>query len=183
MTRRAPVALTAVLLAFAGCGIELQEQPVAIDSAALPPETAPAEAVEDEPAGTVLFLVAGDRLHAVERPQQPSLMATITALLEGPRETETAIGLRSAIPAGTRLLGSALTGRIVRLDLSEEFTSVVGEEHLLALAQLVHTATAATGRDRVQIAIEGEAVAVARGDGQLTTDPVGPEDYRSLSPP
>ncbi|MBW3614745.1 MAG: GerMN domain-containing protein [Actinobacteria bacterium] len=184
MHRRFLVVIALVALG-GGCGIPDDEGPVALDAAQLPPDPVPAEAGaggEDDVERSVLYLVAGERLQPVQRPAQPSLAATLDALLEGPRETEAALGLRTAIPAGTRVLGVTLDGTTLRVDLSEEFISIVGEEHLLALAQLVYTAAAASPVDQVQVAIEGEAVAVAKGDGQLTSEPVRPADYDALAP-
>lgn len=180
------ITVLAVVAVGGACGIPDDEGPVALDGAHLPPEPVPAEADDatgDDDEGSVLYLVAGERLQPVQRPSQPDLTATLVALLEGPRGTEAALGLRTAIPAGTRILGVTLNGGAVRVDLSKEFVSIVGEEHLLALAQVVYTAAEASAVDQVQIAIEGEAVAVARDDGQLTSGPVGPSDYDALAPP
>lgn len=183
MSARRMIALLTIGLLSAACGIRDQERPVALGDAGLPPETAPPEAQSDEVEGTSLFLVEGDRLRQVQRPPQPDLASAMATLLEGPRETEATAGLRSAIPAGTRLLGSSIEGDEVRLDLSQEFTSIVGEQYILAVAQVVYTATEVTGVERVHIAIAGEPATLARADGQLTAGPVGREDYASLAPP
>lgn len=177
------IASLSVVCLLPACGIRDQERPVPLSNADLPPETAPAEAETDEVEGTSLFLVEGDRLRRVQRPPQPSLAAAITTLLAGPRETEASAGLRSAIPAGTTLLGTSIQDGEVRLDLSEEFTSIVGEQYLLAVAQVVYTATEITGLGRVNISIAGEPATLARDDGQLTAGSVGREDYASLAPP
>lgn len=181
--------LGAVLLAFVallatGCGIESQPDPVAVDGAALPAERVAAEDADpaSAPDATLVYLVNGDRLQPVSRSERDTVAGALTALLEGPRDTETAFGLRSAVPAGTRLLGATVQGGVARIDLSQEFTTIVGEEYLLALAQIVFTAVDTDSADAVTIAIEGQLVPVARADGQLSTGPVTRADYQPLAP-
>lgn len=182
--RRAAVLAVAAALTAGACGIEPQERPVVVESAALPAEQVAAEENDPDPAPdpTLVYLVNGERLQPVQRSSAGTVGEALAALLAGPRDTETAFGLRSAIPAGTRLLGTSLDGDILQIDLSEEFTSIVGEEYLLALAQLVFTAVDAGPAEAVTIAIEGEQVPVARADGQLSTGAVGPLDYAPLAP-
>lgn len=171
-------------LAVTGCGIEPQASPVVVDAAALPAERVAAEEDDPVPAPdpTLVYLVNGDRLQAVARSERDTVADALVALLEGPRDTETAFGLRSAIPAGTTLLGATIQGDEVRVDLSQEFTTIVGEEYLLALAQIVFTAVDAGPADAVTIAIEGQQVPIARADGQLSTGAVTPSDYGPLAP-
>jgi spore germination protein GerM len=161
----------------------MEDNAVPLDAAQLPSESVPAEpgATADERA--FVYLVSGERLQAVPRPAQPSLRAVVEVLLEGPRETEAETGLRSAVPAGTALLGMTDDNGVIRVDLSAEFKGVIGEEHLLALAQLVYTVAGASSADLVAISIEGVSVPVARDDGEITDDPVGPGDYDELAPP
>ena len=171
------------VLAGPACSISAQDHPVPLEAAELPVEPIPEEPAEGLEGGGAVFLVADGRLQRVSRRVGGSVAAALDSLLEGPRETEVARGLRSAIPAGTALLGLRIDGDLIRVDLSEEFTAIVGEEALLALAQLVYTVTGATSADRVVIWIEGESVPVARGDGEITSRPIGRHDYDELAPP
>lgn len=172
-----------LLVLGAACGIDAEPRAVTVAGASLPPEQAPAEANEEEaPDPALVYLVNGERLQPVQRARRATVASAIASLLEGPRDTEARYGLRSAIPAGTQLLGTTIAGGEIQVDLSEEFTSVVGEEHLLALAQLVFTATETGLVDRVSIAIEGTVVPVSRADGQLSTGAVTTEDYAPLAP-
>ena len=173
----------AALAATAACGIEPERRAVVVEGAALPADEAPAEAADEEaPDATLVYLVSGDGLQAVQRARRPTVAAALAALLEGPRATEVAAGLRSAIPAGTTLLGATIVAGEIRVDLSEEFTTIVGEEHHLALAQVVFTATETGLVERVSIAIEGTVVPLSRADGQLSTGPVTKADYAPLAP-
>lgn len=182
--RRPPALAVALVVALAStsCGIRGESSPTRLEGIALPAEAVPAEAVpEEEGPSTAVFFVRGEGLAAVERSTVPTLALAVRGLLEGPRETETAGGLRSAIPAGTRLRSASLVGGRATIDLSENFSSVVGPEQVLAVAQLVYTATALPGALEVRLEIEGEAIDAARGDGSLSTDPVRREDYPDLA--
>lgn len=186
MPRRLSVAGAALIglmiLAGSGCGIRDEARPHVLRDAALPIERVPAEAAPEE-AGpvTLVFLVGNDRLVPVGRPQQTGVAAAVRLLIAGPRETEVAFGLRSAIPTGTNLLGAEVTDGVAVVDLSEAFTSVVGPEQILATAQLVFTVTAIPGVDAVELAIAGERVDVARGDGTLAAGAVRRADYATLA--
>ena len=183
MTRLTALASVVVLSIATACGQQVDDEATPLDAAELPSESVPAEPVAAADERAFVYLVAGERLQAVPRPAQPSVTAVVQSLLEGPRATEVAAGLRSAIPAGTTLLGLSEDGGVTRVDLSNEFTGVVGEEHILALAQLVNTVVGATSADLVAISIDGVAVPVARDDGEITEGPVGPGDYDELAPP
>ena len=183
MTRLAVLAAVVTLSFAAACGPSVEDEAVPLEAAQLPSESVPAEPGATAEERALVYLVDGDHLRAVPRPVQSSLTEVVRSLLEGPRETEAEAGLRSAVPAGTILLGISEDGGVIRVDLSDEFTGVVGEEHLLALAQLVHTVAGASASDLVTISIDGEAVPVARGDGEITEGPVGPGDYDQLAPP
>jgi spore germination protein GerM len=53
---------------------------------------------------------------------------------------------------------------------------------VLAVAQLVYTATSIPGAIEVRLAIEGHPIDAARGDGSLSNSPVRPSDYPGLAP-
>lgn len=180
MRRRWPALLLAASVLFGACGITIEDEPVTLEGSRLPIDTVPDEPDDGTDGGSVVYLVAGDRLQPVRRSKQASVLATIDVLLEGPRAAEVEAGLRSAIPAGTTVLAVRREDGITRVDLSESFTGIVGEEALLALAQLVFTVSAATSSDGVAFSIEGEPVPVALEDGEVTSDPVRPEDYDDL---
>ena len=60
------------------------------------------------------------------------------------------------------------------------FVEVGGQEQILAVAQVVLTATAVPGVERVRFLLEGEAVEVPRADGTLTSDSLQAADYQGL---
>lgn len=176
--------IVAATLTLSACGVGDESRPTRLDSIALPPEAVPEEPspVAEEGPSTVVFFVQGETLVAVERGVPPTLRDAIRSLLEGPRETEAAIGLRSAIPAGTSVLRMSSGVDTAVLDLSPSFSAVVGPEQVLALAQLVYTATAVPGIVGVEFAINGTRVDVATGDGSLASGAVGRADYPEMGP-
>lgn len=182
MRRRWRALLLVAPVLFGACGIGIEHEPVTLEGSRLPIDAVPDEPDAGTDGGSLVYLVAGDRLQPVPRSKQPSVLATIDVLLDGPRAAEVEAGLRSAIPAGTTVLAVRREGGVTRVDLSESFTTIVGEEALLALAQLVFTvsAAAATSSDGVAFSIEGEPVPVALEDGEVTSEPVRPEDYDDL---
>ena len=174
----------AFLLLLAACGVGEDPGPVRLDDIALTPEVVPREPspVAEEGPTAAVFFVQGETLVAVDRGVPSTVSDAVRSLVEGPRETEAAIGLRTAIPAGTSVLRASTSGGTALLDLSESFSAVVGPEQVLALAQLVYTATAVPGIDGVVFAIDGARVDVATGDGSLASRAVGRSDYPGVAP-
>ncbi|MGH9042953.1 MAG: GerMN domain-containing protein [Acidimicrobiia bacterium] len=128
-----------------------------------------------------IFLVAGSRLIDVPRTTPaPDLVGTLQVLLEGPTAEEISAGTRSAIAPGTRLRSARVEVGTAVIDLSRSFVDVGGEEQILAVAQLVLTATTVPGVERVRLALEGEALEVPRADGTLAPGPLTGADYASL---
>jgi spore germination protein GerM len=82
----------------------------------------------------------------------------------------------------TRLLSVRVQSGVATIDLSGDFAGIGGQEQILALAQLVYTATAAQGVLGVRLSLDSKAVEVPRGDGTLSQEPLGPADYAGLAP-
>ena len=129
-----------------------------------------------------VFLLRNEQLAPRERRLPADLDAgdVISALLVGTQGTENQAGYGTAIPEGTELLGASLDGETLSLDLSEELNAVQGERQMIAIAQMVFTATELAGIDGVRFQIEGESVEVPKGDGTLTSSPVRRADYPDL---
>ncbi len=89
--------------------------------------------------------------------------AILSSLLEG----RMALGLRSPIPAGTKLLSVFVTDGLIIINLSKEFVNNLmgdGEAELVAVYSLVNSLLFnIEGVDGVQILIEGERVPTLRG--------------------
>ena len=81
----------------------------------------------------------------------------VRELLAGPSLAEMTLHYSTAIPEGARLLGYSVAGRVAIVDISA-LPEVQGEsdsEALLALYQIVYTATASGGIDGVQLRVNG----------------------------
>lgn len=99
-------------------------------------------------------------------------------LLEGPNDFEQDVGLTSAIPSGTRLIGVDIDDGVARIDLSDEFESGGGSQSMQArVAQVVYTATQFAQVDRVRILIDGEEVDAIGGEGLVVEEPLAREDF------
>lgn len=175
------------VLAAAGCGIPSDQAPEALPggvvSGALTSPDAPG-GPQATPAQVSVFLVRAGAAVAVARQGTTADLGTaIRALLRGPTAEEVAAGLRTAITPGTRLRSAQVTDGTAVLDLTSAFVEVGGEEQILAVAQVVLTATARPGVERVSIALDGEVVEVPRADGTLAAGPLTAADYAALRDP
>ncbi len=175
----------AVIPVVAGaCSVPDQKAPVSISGADLP---APPSTVAGSPSAPgiqvgVYFVGSNNALVSVPR-SDPSgdLGVAIGDLLAGPTRQEAASGVSSAVPSGTRILNSSLTGGgTAELNFGSALTSVTGHEELLAFAQIVATATSAPGVLRVQVAVEGQPVNAPLPGGTLAQRPVTRADYASV---
>ncbi len=97
---------------------------------------------------------AGARSVAADTPVRNAL----NALFSGPNSIESDIGMLTLIPTGTRVLGIAVDGTTVTVDLSGEFENTIGGTlaETMQIAQVVFTVTQFDGFDRVKFHIDGE---------------------------
>lgn len=174
-----------VLLALwlAGCGVSAQDRalPVARPTAGGGVQTAAPEG--DGPPVTVYF-IRNARLEPVQRGADDRSSQTALQLLAwGPTSGEVASGVRTALarqPLTAQVSEDGSPGTVV-VGTTRDFLGVPGGDQLLAVAQLVWTATEASGIDRVRVTVEGEVVEVPTDRG-LTRDTVTRADYLSVAP-
>ncbi|HVM68583.1 MAG TPA: GerMN domain-containing protein [Gaiellaceae bacterium] len=124
------------------------------------------------PRATIYFL-HGEKLRATEREVAgEGLEGHIAVLFSGPTAIQRAQGLRTAVPAGTRVRRVWIEKGTVTVDVSRRFEAGGGSLSMqLRLAQLVYTATALAGVDRVRLAIDGTVVGSIGGEGLLVGTP------------
>ena len=133
-------------------------------------------AVGATPAGVALshvsvYFLQGEQLARVSRPGTTPLDA-VRQLIAGPTRAETALGFRTYLPAGTRVLSVKVANGIATVDLNERFASGSGAASLLArLSQLVRTLTGLQGAKKVQLLMNGGFV-TARFPGISTSRPI-----------
>lgn len=176
--------LVLLATAVAGCGIPVDSapEPVELEVAAVADAGGP---ILGDLAAVSIYLVRDDSMVNVTRdlPAPPTLEIVFDSLLGAVTEPEQRSGLRTAIPRATEVLAIDEDGGRLQVDLSREFAAVGGEEEILAVAQIVMTATSIEGIELVAFQLEGVPTDVPVANGALSDDPVGAEDYVSLVAP
>ncbi|CAN5845390.1 hypothetical protein BH20ACT4_BH20ACT4_13670 [soil metagenome] len=180
------VAVTGVTALLSACSIQLDEQPRDV-----PVEQRRDLETNDAGAGsstgeTRIFLVAPsestDRrtLRSVLRdiPGDPS--SALRALFQGPNDEEAAANLSTTLPSELQLLSATRIGDILTVDVTGELLNVSGEGSILAVAQIVATASEFDGIDAVRLRVEGEPQTWPGADGKLLTGPLTVYDYAGL---
>jgi spore germination protein GerM len=198
MRRRPPPALfvtLALALALVGCGVPTDDSP-----RALPDDIVPAELVAANPVTTTtsvplgstarvrVFFVGGvdtERLVPVDRTvQAPADVERVLAQLAlGPNREETSRGLRSAILPGTVINSVLVESNIAIVDLAKGHSvSRPGTDFILALAQMVYTATELPGVGGVRFTLDGQRANVPNATGVETAGAVGRGSYAAYAP-
>jgi spore germination protein GerM len=164
---------------FAACGIDTDSEPRDISGNRQQQLAEVGRTNDETPAGgSRIYLVDAAAaqnpvVRAVARETNLEAGALVRALLEGPTVSERARRLRTAIPAGTTLLGVEYDGPgLVTLDLSENILDAAGESLVTAVAQIVYTLGQLDSIDRVRLLVDGETRQWPTGDGTLTGQPL-----------
>jgi hypothetical protein len=85
--------------------------------------------------------------------------AAIRAVFAGPNPPETAAGVGSAVPTGSRLRGISVSGGTATVDVSRAFAAAGDRASVrMRVAQLVYTATQFPAIDHVRLEIAGTVV-------------------------
>ncbi|MBT8217926.1 MAG: hypothetical protein HKN74_07110 [Acidimicrobiia bacterium] len=113
-----------------------------------------------------------------------TLEDTIGELLNGLTPSEVDLGLSTAIPSGTELLGVEVADGVATVDLTGAFEAGGGTFSMQArLAQLVYTVTgfdpAITG---VRLSLNGVPVEVFSNEGLVLDDPMTRDGFQDLLP-
>ena len=120
---------------------------------------------------------------AGRRVQSPAVArGALEGLLGGPDGAETAIGMSTAIPDGTRLLGVSIAGGTATVDLSDDFQDGGGSLSMqLRVAEVVFTLTQFPSVQDVSIRIDGESVTAIGAEGVPATG-LDRSDFRDVTP-
>lgn len=193
--RRHAVAVLLVVGAVAGvggCGLPEDQRPHLVTAEDAPLDLTPTESAADtvpeagEVTVEVFFLnLDQTQLRRARRPvDEVDVAAAIEALLQGPTEEERD-ELSHAIPPAVELLSAVVADDgLVTLDLAPAgeggILSVQSDAQARAFAQLVYTATAVPGVERVRFLVEGQPVDAPNDEAALAE--VTEADYASLSP-
>lgn len=183
--------LALALALAAACGVPVDPEPRALPAEDLPSgifeqvtTTTQPSASGVEPTLTVdLYLVSRGRLVAVPRTvfEPATLGQVLGALLTGPADLEALAGLETAIDGRTRLLEASIEDGVAHLNLSEGFLNTPTQAQILALGQLVLTATQLGGVELVDLQLGGQPLRdVPTADGTLEADLLTRSDYEGL---
>jgi spore germination protein GerM len=187
---RRSVLLAAALTVAVGCGVPTDDEAHLTDADEVPFGLLEAER-EDGAASPEGMTVAEVYLYAEEertlipvarRVEDPSLATVLDEVERGPTDGESAAGLRSALTDSDVIIGTDVTGTTATIDLADSFSTVSGSEQLVAIGQVVYTATANGDISQVVFTLEGRPIEIPHGDGSLTGGPVTRNDYRDIGP-
>jgi spore germination protein GerM len=190
---RAVLALVGVALAVAAsCGVPNDHGPRTIDAQNVPfsllaptagaTSTTTPSALSPMAHLTIYLADADGNLVSVQRDVSApgTVRKAINALLHGPTPNE-ANRLHTAITSDTKLLHlSGPKDGLVTIDLSRQLLDVTGKQQIVALAQVVYTATSRRNVERVLFRVDGKPKEVPTGDGTLTAEPLDRLSYSEL---
>lgn len=186
-TRRAvAVASISLLLALvaAGCSTAPSSAPTTTPSTASSPTTSTSSPIRTTT--YALYFLRGNYLGVVHRsaPVTPAVAtAAVTALVGGLRPEEATVGLTSAIPAGTRLLGLTITSGRATVDLNDAFaTPAAPGAELARVAQVVYTVTQFPTVTSVAFEIGGSTPTTFAGGAVSLRNPLGRSDVLGALP-
>ncbi|HET6562163.1 MAG TPA: GerMN domain-containing protein [Marmoricola sp.] len=130
-----------------------------------------------------VYFVRSGRLVAVERRlSSGSVTTALESLVAGPTRTEVATGVRTSVaPQSFRVAHPGDSPRVVEVTAGPQFTSVSGQDQLLAVAQVVWTVTEVPGIRLVRFYLDRSPLEVPTDDG-LARHAVGRSDYMSVRP-
>ncbi|MGH9040077.1 MAG: GerMN domain-containing protein [Acidimicrobiia bacterium] len=194
-----PLALAlalALALMLSGCGVPTDGQPVALGEGVVPPDLLgndPVTTTTTVPAGSTarvrVYLLGGgvgaERLVPVDRVvQAPATVERVMSQLTlEPTREEKARGLRNAVLPGTVINSVLIESNIAIVDLAEGPISVGGvDEQILALAQMVYSATELREIGAVRFTVEGVRAGIPDASGVQSTAPVGRAAYATYAP-
>lgn len=189
MSRAVFAAVLGVVLAFGACGVPKEDQARRIGDDDVPfgllderpPETSTTVRAPHSQAS--VYYLHRERLVAAPRELAApgGVQAALEALAAGPTGDEAARGLRSALPERA-FEGVSVRDGVADVDLAAAVADLETGEQLLAIAQIVHTATSHPGVRAVSFRLEGRRAEVPIDGANLVTRPVTRDDYRSVSP-
>jgi hypothetical protein len=183
-----PAAVGVAAFGLVACGVPVDRHPRALPNAAVPfqlvPPAPPTTRRGGHTVSVDIFMVKDDRLVSVPRdvPAPVTLSEVLGALLVGPTPGEAATGMRTAIAGRTSLRGATQDGSVARVNLSNSFVDLEGQEQVAAVAQIVFSATGVPGIDGVTFSLEGRPVEPLTGDGTQINRPLQRSDFPFLFP-
>jgi spore germination protein GerM len=183
-TRLLIVVLIGLTVSY-GCTLGPQGHPVAIDTATAPATGPTSESETPQAQPLTVFLVRDGRLVEVKRSGNETsyqLSAALAALVRSPSKAERAARLRTALPAGMTEIAWRAEDSTIVLTLPPEFERLTTAEQVIAIAQLVYTATQNSDAEQISFSLGDGHIEVPVGDGRLVSRPVNRQDYQRVAP-
>jgi len=129
-----------------------------------------------------VFLVGpDDRLRAVLRPANGTVIGQLTSLLEGPNQAERARGLRTVLPADLVLNSVRPGGDVITIDIGPQILELSGADLIRAIGQLVFTASQNQPGVEVVIRVDGIASQWPNGAGVQQSGALTVYDFFGLA--
>jgi spore germination protein GerM len=185
--RRRPL-LALVLLAGAvtACSIQPDASPREIPPAdrALSDPATPAEGGAASGSSRVFLVTKNDdgepRLRSVLRSAELSVSAVISELLMGPNAQDEASGITTALPRGLVMRSARSSGGVATVDVSSQLLDEPAPQLIVAIAQIVFTASELEGVREVRILVEDKSRPWPDSEGELHTAPLTVYDFPDL---
>lgn len=181
------ISAVALLATLTGCSVSLDDHPRAIPVEARRPLELPGGNVGDTTNTSRIFLLASTgegnqpMLRSVPRnvPNNPD--DVLAALFAGPAQSEQEQGLTSALPSGLEL-DSATTSYAgtLSIDVTGQMRDLTEQDEILAIAQIVMTASEFNGVDRVRVRVESVIQPWPDSSGNPVTGALSIYDYADL---
>ena len=182
--RRRTVATALVVVALAGCGVQVQQEAQPLPSGAL---QTPTQAVEPTPTArqTTIFFVSGPLLEGVPEPvSDRSAAGVMQALAAGPpvdQQAELRTLLLDPLTSTPMLnvVGVTPSGQVT-LQRTDAFLAMPATAQVLLVGQVVHSLAEVGMSEVVIIDPMGAVMNLALPDGRSVVGAVTAEDYASL---
>ena len=128
-----------------------------------------------------VYWIDGSTIRPIRRTEvEATLDSAIEALRAGPLFTDTADGLRSAIPSSDMIDSATVQSGTATINLAPSFLTLPGTEQTLAIAQIVYTVTNLPGTGLVEFRLSDRPLSVPTSDGQPSKGALSRDDYVSL---
>jgi spore germination protein GerM len=184
---KASIAALLLVVALGGCSISPENAPrdIPVDQRGQL-ELADPSAGEATGASRIFLVTAsgpdnGQPLRSVLRDVPAEPEAVLQALLAGPNEGEFDAELRSAIPDDEELLAARLVAGTLNVDLTGTIQSLPPGTLILAVAQIVFTASEVDGVRSVRLRIQAEDASWPDGFGELQSRPLTVYDFPGMA--
>jgi spore germination protein GerM len=187
----AAVAALAGLVVLAGCGVTSDAAPRPLAPSKVPfhlldPKGGTSTSVPPAANVIVYFVDPSGHLVPVERAvtEPQHLLSVMNALVAGPTSTEQANGgLSSSITPTVRVLNASVqSGGVAVVNFNNAFIQIGSSNQVMAVAQVVYTATQQAGVSGVQIEVGGAATDVPVASNAEVRRPVTRADYAPQAP-